>query len=62
MKKRKTKFILKRSNVNNIIPDRKDIERARSCTSEARAKAQIEAITDPQKLMRRAIAFMQYSE
>ena len=62
MKKRKTKFILKGFNVNNIIPDRKDIERARSCTSEARAKAQIEAITDPQKLMRRAIAFMQYSE
>lgn len=48
--------------MNNIIPDRKDIERARSCTSEARAKAQIEAINDPQKLMRRAIAFIQYSE
>lgn len=46
----------------NIIPDRKDIERARSCTSDAKAKAQIEAITDPQKLMRRAIAFIQYSE
>lgn len=46
----------------NITPDRKDIERARSCTSEAKAKAQIDAITDPQKLMRRAVAFIQYSE
>ena len=44
------------------IPDDKDILRATTCTSEAKALAQIGAIKDKNKLLRRAIAFVKYGQ
>lgn len=45
-----------------FIVEQKDLDRARSCTSEAKALAQIKAITDLDKLFRRGIAFTTVGE
>lgn len=43
----------------NIVPDQKDIQRAKDCPSEAKASAMVSSIKDIDKLLRRAKAFIE---
>ena len=46
--------------MNTIIVTEKDIARAVSCTSQAKAEAQINAIKDPEKMLCRGLAFIEH--